>query len=1190
MPRFRLVVTPPFVSTFLLVSSPSSTVVEKNEAPVGVVVEEVAKGSESEKAGIKSGDVLVSWVRSPAPPANRERAQGRFRDPFDVLTTRRGQSPRGSIEVSGTRDGASVSFHLNSDDWGIGARPMMPADILRSYLEGRALPKSDPPERAAAIWQSTAEKISSASPRLSCWLYLQAGDRLAGARLWKESEAAFDRAMQVSARAEPALIGEIWFRRGRELQAKQDWPAAESAFRAARESWSRAYGEDLVTAIAIGGLAEVARARGDLAASDSLDKESLAIRERLAPGSLPVAASLGNLGTNQFERGNLAEARTLQLRALAIRQQLRPSSSLEADSVEALGNIADIQGDLVEAESRHRRALEIRMGISPESLDVSNSLNNLGIILRKRGDLSAAEGYQRRALAIRENLAPGSMRLASSLGNLGRLAQARGDLAAADGYFRQTLAIAQRIAPGKKVVAGTLLNLGTVAQHRGDLGGAESFFTQALAIMEKLAPQSTETANILNGLGMVSMERGDFATADGYMKRSLAILEKTAPTGVDMAGRLSNFGLLRMTQGKSAEAADYYAKALDLQKSLGPKSLETAATLVSLGTLFLERSDLEAAEGYYRESLAIREKLASASSDEADSLYGLALVARARADRTAAAEYFRRAVEALDKQKGRLGGSAESRESFTAKYAHYYREYAEALLELNRRSDAFRVLERSRARSLLAMLAERDLIFSMDLPEKLERESKLSDADYDRTQDEIGQLSPQKDAQKIDELLVRMREIRTKQDDIAERIRKASPRLASLQYPQPLDAAGAQKALDPGTVLLAYSIGREKSFLFVVQPGPKASLAVVPLKLNENDLRDSVEALRNQIVLRPSDPGESGTGATKRSRSLYDALIKPAEKQIEKSERILILPDGPLHTLPFSALVRDVKAGKPQYLVEWKPLHTVVSATVYAELKKERRAAPASKGVVLAAFGDPKYPALREKKATSKRGEGETVPEEPVLEEEDQATDPEVRSAIRGGIRLDPLPASRQEVESIATLYAPRAVKYLGEEASEEKAKALGKDTPYIHFACHGILNERFPLDSALALTIPEKPKEGQDNGLLQAWEIFEKVRIDADLVTLSACETGLGKEMGGEGLVGLTRAFQYAGARSILASLWKVDDQSTAELMKRLYTYLKAGKTKDEALRLAQLDLIHSPSLAAPFHWAAFQLIGDWK
>ena len=175
-------------------------------------------------------------------------------------------------------------------------------------------------------------------------------------------------------------------------------------------------------------------------------------------------------------------------------------------------------------------------------------------------------------------------------------------------------------------------------------------------------------------------------------------------------------------------------------------------------------------------------------------------------------------------------------------------------------------------------------------------------------------------------------------------------------------------------------------------------------------------------------------------------------------------------------------------------------------------------------------------------------------------------------------------------MFRPRANAYLGADATEERARSVGRDVPFIHYACHAVINGRFPLDSALVLSIPEHPREGQDNGLLQAWEIFERMRIDADLVTLSSCDSGLGKEMGGEGLIGLTRAFQYAGARSVLASLWKVDDKATSELMKRFYTHLKTGMTKDEALRRAQAELIRSAEFSQPWDWAAFQLNGDWK
>ena len=231
-------------------------------------------------------------------------------------------------------------------------------------------------------------------------------------------------------------------------------------------------------------------------------------------------------------------------------------------------------------------------------------------------------------------------------------------------------------------------------------------------------------------------------------------------------------------------------------------------------------------------------------------------------------------------------------------------------------------------------------------------------------------MSPQKDAQKIDQLLGRLRELRTKQEEIAEKIREASPRLASLQYSgRPLDLTGAEKALDPGTVLLSYSVGKEKSFLFVVGPRQKAGISVYPLSIGEKALRESAEALRNLIDWKASQGQGPPPELLVRSRTLYDTLIKPAEALIAKSDRILILPDGPLHILPFDALVRDVKASKPQYLVEWKPLHTVVLATVYAELKKERRATPSSAPIVVAAFGDPKYPALPQKKAAARRGE-----------------------------------------------------------------------------------------------------------------------------------------------------------------------------------------------------------------------------
>lgn len=218
----------------------------------------------------------------------------------------------------------------------------------------------------------------------------------------------------------------------------------------------------------------------------------------------------------------------------------------------------------------------------------------------------------------------------------------------------------------------------------------------------------------------------------------------------------------------------------------------------------------------------------------------------------------------------------------------------------------------------------------------------------------------------------------------------------------------------------------------------------------------------------------------------------------------------------------------------------------------------------IAAFGDPVHP---------------------------QGAQPGAEVPLYDGVRgraLVPLPGTRREVNEISHSFTGHVSLFLGPKATEANAKALPRGTRYIHFTCHALLNARRPLDSALALTVVNPPSAEGGNGLPQAWEIFEDIRVDAELVTLSACESGLGKDVGGEGLVGLTRAFQYAGARSVLASLRNVADDSTADLMAVFYRKLKEGKPKDQALQDAQVFMIRHGR--APFHWAAFQLTGDWR
>jgi CHAT domain-containing protein len=436
-------------------------------------------------------------------------------------------------------------------------------------------------------------------------------------------------------------------------------------------------------------------------------------------------------------------------------------------------------------------------------------------------------------------------------------------------------------------------------------------------------------------------------------------------------------------------------------------------------------------------------------------------------------------------------------------------------------------------------------------------------AAYDRLQETLSRLSPGRDAAEVERLQAELFELRDQQESLAGRIRQTSPRAASLHTPRPVHLAGARTVLDPGTVLLSYSVGEKNTLLFIVEGTgrPGAGLTIRSLPVGREALRHDVERLRRSM----QSPGTPDGAFLARAARLYDQLLGPAEPALRAAARLLICPDGPLHALPFAALRR-----RGRYLAEWKPLHFAPSATAYSELRKMLEAPAGRPRLSIAAFGGPTYPP----------GNGSGT-----------AGDAEVRSAVRRGLKLDPLPSSRDEAVGVSGLF-PGGQAFLGDQATEEQVKRIAPRARYLHFACHGLLDERMPLNSGLALSIPEHPAEGQDNGILQAWEIFDTLRLDADLVTLSACDTALGKDMGGEGMLGLTRAFQFAGARSVLSSLWSVADESTATLMQSFYAHLQKGESKDEALRAAQLGLIRSQGrkLAHPFYWAAFQLYGAWR
>jgi CHAT domain-containing protein/Flp pilus assembly protein TadD len=1174
----------------------------------GVIVDGVAPNWEGQDAGLLYGDVILSWSRG--------KAGGRIKSPFDWDSFLVEHAPRGSTTLRGLRDGHEKSWTFPNRYPGFLVQPALRGELYPVWLECRELEWAGKFFEAAEKWRSMVRQIRTSDPPwMGPWFQFQLARALERAGELGEADLAFRRAIEQARSAvptAPVLMFQAW---GRAALSKKDYVKAEESFRLMlAEARSRA-SPSLEEAKGLYLLGVVVGDRGEDALQEGYQRQALAIYDELAPDSGDCADTLYSLGwlaqhridsakgdlPAQYRNGAV-EAEKYYRQALAIWQRLAPGDLSEVRILTRLGEIASAKGDSAQAEEDYRHALELGYKKAPETAELATIFSQLGYLRIYDAPCKGAEYFQK-AVAIYKKLDPNGLTLATAMQDLGLTTWGCGDFDGAEAHLKDAMQAARRIAPDSLFFATSEINLSGVVSERGQLAQAEGYLREALSVYRRLQPMSIGTAVILGSLAEIKITRGDLDHAEEYMREALILIQKLAPGSVRLAGGLAGLGNLEQARNNLAKAEDYYGQALAIWRKLTPSDYPTADVITRLGAIAESRGDLRRAEQYYGEALAIQQKLAPASTKvawslaslggvaeklddvlkakeyyrgaltiqqklapgslpEAKFLNGLGRVLKRHGDAAGATTHFSQAVDALETQTARLGGTEEVRSDFRSTFNSYYRDLEGALLEQNQSRQAYQILERSRAQSLLHMLAERDLLFAGDLPADLPLSKKRNAAEYDRTQ---AQLSRSTDEQNIATLRSRLRDLAAEREQIAERIKKASPRFASLQYPQPLDWAGTRDVLDAGTALLSFSVGEEQTILFVILPkGQDPGLSVFVLPAKETTLRKQVEGLRKLIQQKE---GAKDRDFAIQSRELYDLLLKPAEAVIGASRRLLVVPDGPLQVLPFSALLRE----PDQYVAEWKPVHTVVSATVYAELKKTRRATQEDQPIELAAFGDPLYP------AAGKEGT-------------QRLANPDLAFAEERGFTLARLPFSRQEVVDIGSLFAGHSRTYLGAEATEEHAKALGKDVRYIHFATHGLLDERFPLNSALVLTIPAKIGEGQDNGLLQAWEIFEQMRLDADLVTLSACNTGMGQELSGEGLIGLTRAFQYAGARSILASLWSVDDLWTMELMKDFYGRLKAGSSKDVALQTAQAHLIHSRAASSPYYWAAFSLIGDWQ
>ena len=1215
-------------SSFILGQTPSrkvATILEPESIPRGVVVEEVVKNYAAEKAGLREGDILLAWHRGDA--------SGDIESPFDVANLTIEQALRGGVSLKGARGPEESMWKIEPGSWGLKTRPRLPENLLPPYLEGRTLAKSGKWAEAAEKWRATASQTGDSGPNLvRVWLLSKAADGFAQGREWRNMDEVYEQILQETEETiSPAIRGLLLRAWANTYKQRSDWLNAEKYYQESISENQKSRPESLTIASIVDDLGTISAARGDLAEAEERYRQALETRQKLAPGSLEATVSFIRLGDMARQRGNLAKAEEYGRQALEIGQKLAPGGMEVAGSVNILGIVAVLRGDLAKseeyflktleirqkllpgsltvadilnnlgyvawhrgelekAEEYFRQALEIQQKLAPGSVEVAGSFNNIGSVAQERGDLAKAEGYYRQAFEVRQKLAPGSLEVAGSLNNLGNLARKRGELAKVEEYYRQALAIQQKLAPGSLGVGDSLLNLGYLARQRGDLVKAEEYFRQALDLRQKLAPRSLDVADGLNNLGNLAMKRGELAKAEEYHRQALAVRQKLAPGSLAVAESLDNLGNVVMQQGDLTKAEEYCLQALQIRQKLAPGSLEVADSLSSLGDAAKQQGDLVKTEEYYRQALDIRQKLIPQSADYADSLAALAKILRRKEQPAQAAQLYQQAVDVLERQMVNFGGSEETRSKFRSQHLDTYRAYVDLLVAQKQPEPAFYALERSRAQELLETLvaARVDIRRGVD-PRLVEKEHLLRELLTGKSNRRIELLKDKSAQAQATALDKEIPEILKQYQEVEGQIRQTSPGYAALTQPQPLSAKEIQQhLLDSDTLLLEYSLGEERSYVFAIT---QDSIAVFPLAK-----RADIEAAARELYGFLSDykvKDETKTGQRARGTAEYakvlaqlsQMVLGPVAGQLAR-KRLLVVSDGALQYIPFAVLSTPGDSAAP--LVAEHEIVNLPSISTLAVLRREFSGRkPAPKAVAILA--DPVFDVHDDRLHLASTNE--TSPAEPSQVTARSELD---RSAQGVGVArgiFPRLPFSGREAKAIYSIAQKgNALKELDFEAS--KATAMNpqlRDYRIVHFATHGLLNNEHPELSGLVFSLVDQQGKSED-GFLRLLDVYN-LDLNADLVVLSACQTALGKQIAEEGLVGLTRGFMYAGAPRVMASLWKVDDEATFELMKKFYEgVLKNGQTPAQALRSSQIWMSGQKRWKQPYYWAGFVLQGEWR
>lgn len=783
-------------------------------------------------------------------------------------------------------------------------------------------------------------------------------------------------------------------------------------------------------------------------------------------------------------------------------------------------------------------------------------------------------------------------------------------------HFAQALPLLRAV--GTRRNEATLLNnMGTVYNLLRESQKALHYFQLVLPLARAENDRSLE-AVALNNMGHVYNLQVDSEKALEQLDQALKLVREVGDRKVE-AAVLTNIGVAYASSKDRPKALDYLERGLQLRVAVKDRQGE-AITLNHFGRAFNFWGDPKKALEYYEKALPIWRALGDRNGEVA-ALYGMAS-AESRLDEIIAASQRTEAALAITNKLRTKVASLDLRASYFASVQELYKLHIDLLMRLHRRQPtagfdvaALKAYEQARARSLIDMLAEAnaDIRQGVD-PGLLARERSLQQMLNVEAQRQMRVLAGQHTPEAASAAARRIEELLTQLLAIEAELKADSPHYAALTQPAPLGLSEIQTAVAAdSTLLLEYSLGEERSYLWAVTATSFSSYELPPRAEIEAAARRCYELLtaRNQYVkfetadekrrrVQQAD-SEYPSAAT----ALSEILLGPVVKQLGR-KHLLVVPDGALEYLPFAALTvprqpedspderrsRQAPASFIPLMVDHE-VTSIPSASTLAVLRRELKGrAPAEK--VVAVFADPVFDKAdkRVTGAFSRNGGGHHGASTSRAAEMIASDTQEPAQSADEVPVLQRLPYTRQEADAILAL-APATGRKAALGFDANRAAAMGDDLikyRVIHFATHSYLDSMHPKLSSIALSMFDREGRSQ-NGFLRAHEVFN-LRLGAELVVLSGCRTGLGKEVKGEGLYGMTRGFMYAGSKRVVVSLWDVQDQATARLMSDFYRELLGPKRSapPAALRAAQIAIWRDGRWQAPYYWAGFVLQGEPK